>query len=78
MEVQLKAQKMFEELGYVKYEEHNDDADYIEYYKEDEECDSITFYCYCEAFCIGEYCLSDMRILKAINQQCKELGWLDE
>lgn len=67
---------MFEELGYKKHEEHNDDADYIEYYSE-EECDSITFYCDSKAFCIGEYCLCGIKTLKAINKQIEELHWYD-
>ena len=35
---------------------------------------------YCEDYdlCYDEPPAVDMELLKAINQQCKELGWLDE
>ena len=33
-----------------------------------------TFYCMCSDIVMEV----DMELLKAINQQCKELGWLDE
>lgn len=70
------AKELFKELGYEMYELFDDTGHYIEYYKPEEECDSITFYLDSKTFCIGEYCLCDMRILKAINKQVLEMGWI--
>ena len=69
----MSAREMFEELGYIGYEEHDDTGDYIKYYNE--EYDNINFYCDSKTFSIGEYCLCGMKLLKAINKQCEELGW---
>ena len=63
-----------EDLGYEKYEKHDDDGDYIEYYKEKIH-DSITFY-YDKSINID--CLCNVRVLQAIYNECKDLGWLDE
>ena len=73
----MSAKEMFEKLGYEKYERYDDTGYYIEYFKTDEECDNIIFY-ESKTFSIGEYCLCDMRILQAINQQIKELNWLED
>ena len=65
-----------EDLGYIKYEKHDDTGDYIEYYS-DEECNTITFYRDSKSFCISEYCLYNARVLQAIYNKYKELGWLE-
>lgn len=70
----MSAREMFEKLGYIRYEEHDDTGDYIKYYNE--EYDIINFYCDSKTFFIGEYCLCGMKLLKAINKQVEELGWL--
>ena len=72
----MSAKDMFEELGYRITK--NDDRDviyicienedlYIEFdkkYKVVDGCPTDDYFC-------------DMPLLKAINQQCKELGWID-
>lgn len=71
------ADEMFEELGYYLDVENNvfciwvnDDGEVIKFNKKYKK-----FYkaLYCEQF---EYIT--MQELKAINEKCKELGWLDE
>lgn len=75
----MTAQEMFEKLGYVKtchdereiiYSIYNDNVliAEIEFDLQDQ-----TFYC----VCLDEAMEVDMKVLKAINQQCRELGWLD-
>ena len=71
-----KADKMFEELGYIKQE------------KEWEEDEQVHYITYISNDALIEYCLDskyinitnivDMQELKAINQKCKEMGWLGE
>lgn len=71
------AKTMFEELGYreikrtktcIRFE--NNDLEVIEF--EDICKDFIKVACGCDATPIN------MQELQAINQMCKELGWLDE
>ena len=69
-----KADEMFEELGYTK----DDIGDKIIYQLNDHE---ICFYIYRKMFDCGcgigrEFI--NMQELQAINEKCKELGWLDE
>lgn len=64
----MKAKDMFEKLGYK--EEHH--FAYIKYYNEKEE-KYIWFYQETETIEI-QFDI-DMKLLKAINQQIKELGW---
>ena len=76
----MTAKEMFEALGYEQ-EYH---FSYIKYYKKLKQncCDDVDrleiwIYQIDETFeKIGG--LITMQELKAINQQCKELGWLDE
>lgn len=71
------ADKMFKELG---YDEITEDDEYIKYQDSGNEDLNIIFdkkYKVVCGFPTYDYFL-DMEILKAINQKCKELGWLDE
>lgn len=77
----MKAQKMFEALGYEIQPIKEYRTKCFRKYKKDK-YNIITFYndekfikngedsWYCDYISLDE--------LKAINQQCKELGWLDE
>jgi len=78
----MKAKKMFEGLGYetncwwqkdhtIEYAKYEDD----EFYGTRLDC-SIIFHKRTKKVKIVGACSIDE--LKAINQQCKELGWLDE
>ena len=72
-----KADEMFEELG---YEKSSKPFDSIKYYKDD---DNVFYFDYIsrEFHKSGEYDGMhepiNMRELQAINEKCKELGWLD-
>lgn len=66
------AKEMFEELGY-EFEQHPYSITALIVYRKDLE------YIYFDAdkkIVIRRFI--DMKLLQAINQQCKELGWLDE
>ena len=66
------AREMFEELGY-EFESHHYSMTALIVYRKDLK------YIYFDAdkkIDIREFV--DMKLLQAINQQCKELGWLDE
>lgn len=76
----MTAKEMFEKLGYEKtchdereiiYSIYSDNVFIAEI---EFDLQNQTFYCACldEALEVG------MKTLKAINQQCRELGWLDE
>lgn len=67
-----KSDKMFEELGYKIYHKNSEQVKYA-----DINNDTIEFHNSLKV-CM-KYGLSiNMQELKAINQKCKELGWLDE
>ena len=81
----MSAKEMFENLGYTYQEAYfEDELDEINYSKNGRWTPQIHF-------SLNHKCVSvyreyqgkkksshfDMKILKAINQQCKELGWLD-
>lgn len=70
----MTAKEMFEKLGY-ELDESYTHLTYVDKKNEDE--DYICFYEYTEKIGIGKYTISSEE-LKAINQQCKELGWLYE
>lgn len=64
--------EMFEELGY-EYEPYHYSMTALIVYRKDLE------YIYFDADKkIDIRGFVDMKLLQAINQQCKELGWLDE
>jgi hypothetical protein len=71
-----KADKMFEKLGYIKLsDDYYENGDISITFNADEtivkeECHS----------CINAYVSKTitMQELQAINEKCKELGWLDE
>ena len=69
------ARELFEELGYTKFEKHDDVGDFIEYISKDDDCNSITFYYDSKTFTIGTYFLCDIKTLQAINKQIEELNW---
>lgn len=75
----MTAREMFESLGY-KYSKDHDDNEMIEYYKFD--CTTIDFWIREREFIALEYGEDPKSItvdeFKAIQQQLKELGWLDE
>lgn len=83
MEVQLKAQKMFEELGYKKVDRYENKVSYERITPAGDE-EAIDFpinqgkYPTFARFYNGKCSYVFVRELKAINQQCKELGWLDD
>ena len=72
-----KADKMFEELGYRK---SSKPFDRIKYYRDE---DNVFYFDYItqEFIKTGEYdgMCDDitMKELQAINEKCKELGWLE-
>lgn len=75
----MKAEEMFERLGY----ERGDFRNYLEYYQEDEESTwkRIVFDKLDKTFHADEDFDSmsvDTKTLAAICQQVKELGWLDD
>lgn len=73
----MTAQEMFKKLGYEKIECNS----LINWCKVNVPNDMITFYLEDKDFSCEYYRhanVIDMPLLKAINQQCKDLGWLDE
>ncbi len=74
----MTAQEMFEKLGF-KQESR---LKWIVWYKDEYDCTiEITFYLESKTFFTelnGKLLEINMPLLKAVNQQCKELGWLDE
>ena len=83
----MKADKMFEELGYKKITKNF--YNYMEYTKkENKDTDLVisfdgqskTFMCAIYPFneIKSRSLATNMEELQAINQKCKELGWLDE
>ena len=74
----MSAKEMFEELGYEidsTYEIERHLYYCKDYTKIDFDLNRNDFYKYNSG---GFRSPIDMKLLKAINQQCKELGWLDE
>lgn len=67
-EAKLSAKEMFEELGYTYYKSNN----MILY-----EISEINYFLFSpnKEITVGDYGI-DVATLKAINQQCKELGWI--
>jgi len=74
----MSAKEMFEELGF----ECNSNEFTIRYYKEFRDYDDESYTLDIDFRLIEQKLFSDftidMRLLKAINQQCKELGWINE
>ena len=69
-----KADKMFEELGYKKIVGKT-----TEVFTLSRESKNIAFSKIINRIRIyGKYDFIDMQELQAINEKCKELGWLDE
>lgn len=67
-EAKLSSKEMFEELGYAYYKSNN----MILY-----EISEINYFLFGpdKEITVGDYGI-DVATLKAINQQCKELGWI--
>ena len=74
----MSAKEMFEELGF----EYKKSDFSITYYKEFRDYDDESYTLDIDFRLIEQKLFSDfaidMRLLKAINQQYKELGWIDE
>lgn len=78
--ITVTAQEMFERLGYAKT--YHDEYEIVySLYIDNEKVAEIEFDLSVQTF----YCSYDesvmevsMNVLKAINQQCLELGWLDD
>lgn len=70
----MTAKEMFEKLGYERIT-LNEDLYLINYFID--ELDDYISFVNSKRIYIPDMSLS-MDMLKAINQQCKELGWLDE
>lgn len=71
----MTAQEMFEKLGYKKYTSNL----WFEWYQNEEDVE-ITFYLITKTVCTSLDNLPleiTIPLLKAINQQCKELHWID-
>lgn len=68
----LNAKEMFEELGYCR----KDIKGYAISYRSDYKT-NIHFEIEKKEFYVNDGKTFDMRTLKAINQQCKELGWIE-
>lgn len=74
----MTAKEMFEELGYELDSTYEIDGHLFyckDYRKIDFDLKRKDFYKYTSG---GFRSPIDMDLLKAIHQQCKELGWLDE
>lgn len=74
----MNAREMFKKLGY-KYNKYRDRNQMIEYRKEDST--SVLFWIKERVFSVSEYCEpKDITVdeFKAIHQQLKELGWIEE
>ena len=69
---------MFEQLGYKYYENYNHSG-CNSYIKENSALnfDEVEFCLDSETFNITGWTYIDMKLLQAINQQCKELGWIE-
>lgn len=74
----MKAKEMFEELGYIK----STNNEYELTYKHKAHFNEITFCLEGEKVTCdngnGKSILINKYELQAINQQCKELGWLED
>lgn len=80
-EEKSEADKMFEELGYIEHFKYAENEGYIDtetYRTDSSRCmgKSIIFQ-YVDRRILMPHVIN-MQELKAINQKCKELGWLDE
>lgn len=76
----MTAQEMFEKLQYIKTLHNDKEIAYVMY---NDYCKvaEISFDLINKTFvcdCYGRAMNINIKTLKAINQQCKELGWLDE
>lgn len=72
----MTADKMFEELGYKKDIDENGNIVYFKFKKymlENDKVILIKFYVKDKEFING---IIGMQELQAINQKCKELGWI--
>lgn len=73
----MKTDKMFKELGYEKQKDY-----FGLVYRNKNNYAEITFDLYDETICAsindGESVYLSMQELQAINQKCKELGWLNK
>ena len=72
-----KADEMFDELGYkVNYQIHNDDVILIGYTNCGEIVEESSIMFLKKAKKVSVHTWVGMEELQAINEKCKELGWL--
>ena len=86
----MTAQEMFEELGFKKYlnkydKEYKKEYGYEVFFRYKNDMTEIAFDCLDMDYAVYGTIMGrgitvgiTMELHKAINQQCKELGWLDE
>lgn len=66
------AKEMFAELGYKEMPNLENEM-FIKHYENDED---VIYFVNDKSYLTTLECI-DMPLLKAINQQCKELGWIE-
>ena len=75
----MTAKEMFKELG---FKQTTNNVECIKYFRDDDRagCAHVVFDLLCETIKPIHACDYELTLdeLKAINQQCKELGWLEE
>jgi hypothetical protein len=68
-----KADEMFKELGYTKIK-HDDEIKYTYNFFQNDLYFNLEY----KEIITGNNVVIPMGLLKAINEKCKELGWIDE
>lgn len=80
--VSKSAKEMFEELGWREYFRSSVMVTYEKKSRSGKSKKYIQFFFHNKEFYVGSEAIFNqpftMKDLQAINQQCKELGWLDE
>lgn len=79
----MEAKEMFEAIGFVPFFKTKDLIIYENFPDNEKERIDVVFYLKIKQIRVyyvenDEDVFIDMTLLKAINKQCEELGWLDE
>ncbi len=79
----MEAKEMFEAIGFVPFFKTKDLIIYENFPDNEKERIDVVFYLKIKQIRVyyvenDEDVFVDMTLLKAINKQCEELGWLDE
>ena len=79
----MEAKEMFEAIGFVPFFKTKDLIIYENFPDNEKERINVVFYLKIKQIRVyyvenDEDVFVDMTLLKAINKQCEELGWLDE